>query len=388
MSDTNNHIAVLLIKRLSGELTDFEELELKQWIQQSEDNRKVADEFLKNDSFKEGLRDLMQKETIWERIQEQINLRSGKVIRVNWYKRIAIAASVFLVFGLSAYLAFFQKSDRNKDQEVTKTADINPGGYKARLILSDGRSIILDSAADGELAQQGNTSVLNKNNQLVYESSAHLGTVEYNTLATGRAEMYSLTMADGTKVWLNSESSIYFPVAFNDKERRVEVTGEVYIQVAKNPSKPFIVSANGLEVLALGTEFNLNSYKDEDGISTTLVEGTVKVSKGGINTILQPGQQTKLIRNGQFTPPASINIDEITSWRNGWFHFESADLKTILRQFARWYDVEVVYEGPVKNRKFFGIVKRSSSLSTVLEILHDNDIIFRIDGKKLIVKSG
>lgn len=388
MSDTNNHIAVLLIKRLSGELTDFEELELKQWIQQSEDNRKVADEFLKNDSFKEGLRDLMQKETIWERIQEQINLRSGKVIRVNWYKRIAIAASVFLVFGLSAYLAFFQKSDRNKDQEVTKTADINPGGYKARLILSDGRSIILDSAADGELAQQGNTSVLNKNNQLVYESSAHLGTVEYNTLATGRAEMYSLTMADGTKVWLNSESSIYFPVAFNDKERRVEVTGEVYIQVAKNPSKPFIVSANGLEVLALGTEFNLNSYKDEDGISTTLVEGTVKVSKGGINTILQPGQQTKLIRNGQFTPPASINIDEITSWRNGWFHFESADLKTILRQFARWYNVEVVYEGPVKNRKFFGIVKRSSSLSTVLEILHDNDIIFRIDGKKLIVKSG
>lgn len=388
MSDTNNHIAVLLIKRLSGELTDFEELELKQWIQQSEDNRKVADEFLKNDSFKEGLRDLMQKETIWERIQEQINLRSGKVIRVNWYKRIAIAASVFLVFGLSAYLAFFQKSDRNKDQEVTKTADINPGGYKARLILSDGRSIILDSAADGELAQQGNTSVLNKNNQLVYESSAHLGTVEYNTLATGRAEMYSLTMADGTKVWLNSESSIYFPVAFNDKERRVEVIGEVYIQVAKNPSKPFIVSANGLEVLALGTEFNLNSYKDEDGISTTLVEGTVKVSKGGINTILQPGQQTKLIRNGQFTPPASINIDEITSWRNGWFHFESADLKTILRQFARWYNVEVVYEGPVKNRKFFGIVKRSSSLSTVLEILHDNDIIFRIDGKKLIVKSG
>lgn len=388
MSDTNNHIAVLLIKRLTGELTDFEELELKQWMQQSEDNRKVADEFLKNDSFKEGLRDLMQKETIWERIQEQINLRSGKVIRVNWYKRIAIAASVFLVFGLSAYLAFFQKSDRNKDQEVTKTADINPGGYKARLILSDGRSIILDSAADGELAQQGNTSVLNKNNQLVYESSAHLGTVEYNTLATGRAEMYSLTMADGTKVWLNSESSIYFPVAFNDKERRVEVTGEVYIQVAKNPSKPFIVSANGLEVLALGTEFNLNSYKDEDGISTTLVEGTVKVSKGGINTILQPGQQTKLIRNGQFTPPASINIDEITSWRNGWFHFESADLKTILRQFARWYNVEVVYEGPVKNRKFFGIVKRSSSLSTVLEILHDNDIIFRIDGKKLIVKSG
>ena len=388
MSDTNNHIAVLLIKRLTGELTDFEELELKQWMQQSEDNRKVADEFLKNDSFKEGLRDLMQKETIWERIQEQINLRSGKVIRVNWYKRIAIAASVFLVFGLSAYLAFFQKSDRNKDQEVTKTADINPGGYKARLILSDGRSIILDSAADGELAQQGNTSVLNKNNQLVYESSAHLGTVEYNTLATGRAEMYSLTMADGTKVWLNSESSIYFPVAFNDKERRVEVTGEVYIQVAKNPSKPFIVSANGLEVLALGTEFNLNSYKDEDGISTTLVEGTVKVSKGGINTILQPGQQTKLIRNGQFTPPASINIDEITSWRNGWFHFESADLKTILRQFARWYDVEVVYEGPVKNRKFFGIVKRSSSLSTVLEMLHDNDIIFRIDGKKLIVKSG
>jgi len=388
MSDTNNHISVLLIKSLTGEITASEDLELKQWMQQSDANRKVADEFLKNDSFKEGLSDLMKKETIWERIQEQINLRSGKVIRVNWYKRIAIAASVFLVLGLSAYLAFFQKSDGNKGKEVTKTTDINPGGYKARLILSDGRSIILDSAASGELAQQGNTSILNKNNQLVYESTGQVGSDEYNTLATGRAEMYSLTMTDGTKIWLNSESSIYFPVAFNDKERRIEVTGEVYIQVAKNPSKPFIVSVNGMEVLAMGTEFNINSYKDEDDISTTLVEGTVKVSKGGINTILKPGQQTKLIRNGQFTPPASINIDEITGWRNGWFHFESADLKTILRQFARWYNVEVVYEGPVKNRKFFGIVKRSSSLSTVLEMLQDNDIIFKIEGKKLIVKSG
>ncbi|MEO7984761.1 MAG: FecR domain-containing protein [Bacteroidota bacterium] len=379
---------MLLIRRLKGEMTAAEERELQQWMKQSEANRQIANEFLKNDSLKEGIKDLMQKEVIWERIQEQTMLKAGKVIRVNWYKRIAIAASIFLVFGLGAYFAFFNKRDRKQGNAVTKTTDINPGGYKARLILSDGRSIILDSAVAGRLTQQGNTAVLNKNNQLVYESSGHSGSVQYNTLATGQGEMYSLALADGTKVWLNSESSIYFPVTFTGKERRIEVTGEVYVQVAKNPSLPFIASANGLEVLALGTEFNINSYKDEDDISATLVEGSVKVTNGATNTILHPGQQTKLTRTGELTPPAAINTDEVTGWRDGWFHFESADLKTILRQFARWYDVEVVYEGPVKNRKFFGIVKRSSSLSTVLEMLQDNDIIFRIEGKKLIVKSG
>jgi ferric-dicitrate binding protein FerR (iron transport regulator) len=160
------------------------------------------------------------------------------------------------------------------------------------------------------------------------------------------------------------------------------------VKVAKNPQQPFIASANGMEVLALGTEFNINSYGNEKNTNTTLIEGMVKVSKGNANTILKPGQQTELYSNGKLTAPKEVNTDEIVAWKDGLFHFESSDLQTILRQFARWYDVEVIYEGPVKSKHYFGIVKRSSTLKSVLELLQDNNILFRIEGKKLIVKSA
>ncbi len=320
------------------------------------------------------------------------------VRRIFSWQRVAVAAAIILMIGTGTYFLFFNAGKN----EIAKTVnpnpvqnDVAPGSFKARLTLADGSSIIIDSAALGQLTKQGNTSVINKDGKLVYESEKGNGVVLYNTIATNKGETYSFILADGSKVWLNSASSVHFPVAFPGKERRIEFTGEVYMQVAKNPQQPFIASAKGLDVLALGTEFNINAYNDEENVNTTLIEGMVKVSTPQLssstqnqNVILNPGQQTQLNRKGELTTAKNVDTDEIIAWKDGMFHFESADLKTILRQFARWYDVEVVYDGPVKNRKFFGIVKRNSTLKTVLEMLQDNNIVFHIEGKKLVVKSG
>ena len=311
------------------------------------------------------------------------------VRKFKWW-RIAAAAAAILFFIAGGYWLISINKKSTEEPSIAKTSsdDVNPGSYKARLTLADGSTITLDSAALGELAKQGNTVVINKDGQLVYNSAATDGEVLYNTVSTAKGETYMMNLADGSKVWLNSGSSIHFPVAFPGKERRIETTGEVFIKVAKNPAQPFIATTNGMEVLALGTEFNLNSYSDEENISTTLIEGSVKVSKGESTTTLKPGQQTILNSNGQLGAATAVNIDEITAWKDGWFRFETADLKTILRQFARWYDIEVIYEGQVKNRKFFTAVKRSSTLKNVLEMLQDNEIIYRIEGKKLYVTSG
>jgi hypothetical protein len=309
--------------------------------------------------------------------------------KLNWWRVAAAAAILLFIAGNSYWLSTGNKKPSQQTPVAKVPAgDVNPGSFKARLTLADGSVIIMDTAESGQLAKQGNTLVINKDGQLIYKPEEGGQSIVYNTIATNKGETYSFTLADGSKVWLNSESSVYFPVTFPGKERRIEITGEVFVKVAKNPQQPFIASANGMEVLALGTEFNINSYGNEENINTTLIEGTVKVSKGNANTILKPGQHTELYSNGKLTAAKDVNTDKIVAWKDGLFHFESSDLQTILRQFARWYDVEVIYEGPVKSRHYFGIVKRSSTLKSVLELLHDNNIHFLIEGKKLIVKSG
>lgn len=323
----------------------------------------------------------------------------GKVVplksRPKIWRWVAAAAIILLLAG-GSYLLFMDRSGNEPAIALEQsTHDVNPGSYKARLTLSDGSTIVLDSARAGQLARQGSTVIMNRDGEIAYESGKGTIDVVYNTVSTGNGETYSFSLPDGSKIWLNSASSIHFPVAFSGQERRVEVRGEVYVKVAHDPKKPFIAAAGGLEVLALGTEFNVNAYADEESTSATLVEGKVKVAPEGdskaekvSSVILEPGQQTKMLRNGELTAAAKVNVDEIAAWKTGLFHFESADLKTILRQFARWYDIEVVYEGKVTDRKFFVIVSRSTSLKGVLELLQDNNILFKLEGKKLIVQSA
>lgn len=278
-----------------------------------------------------------------------------------------------------------------------------PTMNKARVTLSDGRTVSLDSIQNGLLADQnGIQLVKTADGQITYQYPG-LRTPDsgpttpdfrprYNTLTNPRgSKVIDLTLADGSRVWLNAGSSITYPIAFVGNERRVSITGEAYFEVVASPNlskggalRSFIVEKGDMQVQVLGTHFNVNAYDDESDIKVTLLEGSVNVN----GTMIRPGQQAQLGADGKITTLSNVIMDEVTGWRNGWFHFESADLKAILRQFARWYDVEIIYEGPVKNRKFFALVKRSSTLKSVLEMLQDNNISYRIEGRKLRVKSG
>jgi ferric-dicitrate binding protein FerR (iron transport regulator) len=256
------------------------------------------------------------------------------------------------------------------------------------LTLADGRKIILDTASNGALAEQEGTKVIKLDGQLTYNIEGSSTQVLYNTITTPKGGQFQLELADGSKVWLNAASSLRYPTAFTGKERTVELTGEGYFEVVHNPAMPFHVKAGEMNVQVLGTHFNINSYEDEPVARTTLIEGEVNVSKKEKAIKLSPGQQAAFDNTGELTLNKNVNTDEIIAWKEGYIHFENADLKTILRQVARWYDIEIVYEGFNSNQTFFVILKRSNSLRKLLESLQDNNIRYTIEGKKLIVRSN
>jgi ferric-dicitrate binding protein FerR (iron transport regulator) len=273
--------------------------------------------------------------------------------------------------------------------------DITPGGNKAVLTLVDGSTIILDSASNGILSQQGNVKVQKlESGLLAYTINGSPVTENeeafFNTISTPRGGQYQVTLADGTKVWLNAASSIRFPVVFTGAERKVEITGEAYFEVAKNAAMPFKVKAAGSEVEVLGTHFNVNAYYDEAAVKTTLLEGLVKVSgpastAGQSPRFLQPGQQSAVNREGKISILNNADTEEAVAWKDGRFQFKSADLKSILRQIARWYDVEVEYKGNA-NLHFTGQLTRNDNVSKVFEKLAlTGEVHFRIEGKKIIV---
>jgi len=214
-----------------------------------------------------------------------------------------------------------------------------PGTNRGTLKLADGRIIQLDTAGSGQLALQGSSRIIKDNKgHLNYEKAGQGGEDPgYNTLSTPRAAQFQVTLPDGTQVWLNNASSLTYPVAFTGKDRRVQLTGEAFFDVAKAPSKPFHLEAKGQEVEVLGTSFNISAYEDEGMQQTTLIEGAIKVKTATKSAILHPGDQAR-VTNADLSI-ARPDIRSVIAWRNGFFNFANADVKTIMRQIARWYDV-------------------------------------------------
>ena len=317
----------------------------------------------------------------------------------NW-QRYTAAASVCFLISVGIYLWYgtirrthIVKVEENKSRLVNDAA---PGQFKARLTLADGSVVVLDSAALGKMAQQGNTTIINKGGQLVYvkqNQSSQGNEVLYNTLNTTKGETYSTTLSDGSKIWLNSQSSIRHPVVFGGKERKVEITGEAYFEIATVYNKdrqkgkiPFIVRVNDMEVEVLGTHFNINAYTDEDDIRTTLLEGKVRILNGSSSTMLQPGQKA-IIRRGDNSIKVmkNVNVEQAVAWKNGLFMFNDVDIKSVMRQLARWYDLEVIYKGAIPMDTYSGNFPRDLHLAEVLNILQKSDVHFKIEGKQLIV---
>lgn len=326
-----------------------------------------------------------------EKLAEHSEPAKAKVYSIRSSKRYWwIAAAVFFLFVSSSVLFF---TFRNKGEAYTSKAasatshDRLPGSDRAVLTLSDGRTIVLDSAGNGMLARQGKTSVIKQNDgQLVYRSATDQSSeMVYNLLKTPRGGQYNITLPDGSRVWLNAASSLRYPVAFSEKERRVEITGEAYFEVAKDPSKPFRVTLNNMEVEVLGTHFNINGYTDEEDIRTTLLEGKVKVNVADQTKYLSPGQQAQINTTGKISVVNDVNLDETVAWKDGNFQFENSDIKSVMRQLARWYDVEVSYKGNI-DKHFIGNISRDVKLSQVLSMLQQTgEIKFSVEGNKLFV---
>ncbi|MDB5030468.1 FecR family protein [Mucilaginibacter sp.] len=339
-------------------------------------------------TFDETFNSILQKiDTI--KIKDKEGESESISIRPLILKLMATTAIALLIFqGIYTYYKSVNKTEFNK---VVKNKgikiNISPGSNKAILTLQDGSKIVLNDAKDGTLAQQGNANVVKlANGQLVYnKTNAEPEKVMYNTMTTPRGGQYKLTLPDGTEVWLNSASSITYPTAFVGKERNVSITGEAYFEVAKDKEKPFRVRSSNQTIEVLGTHFNVMAYADEDAIKTTLLEGSVKIVKNNNEaSILKPGEQAVFDKNGSLKIGPAL-VDEALAWKNGYFKFNRVNIKYIMRQLARWYDVDVLCEGNIKDDEFVGTIGRGENIMQVLHILELDNVHFKIEDKKIIV---
>jgi transmembrane sensor len=313
----------------------------------------------------------------------------------NLGRTVAAAAVLIAVFSASLMLWFTGKNKVPVNSSVTrhqpsnqiKHNQIQPGFDKAILTLSDGSIITLDSTSNGILSTQSNATVSNSSGRVVYKGVGISRQEEaFNKIATSRGGQYQIVLSDGTKVWLNASSSLHYPVAFSGKERKVELTGEAYFEVAKNPSQPFIVKVKDVDVKVLGTHFNIMSFDDEDKIATTLLEGAVNVTKGDASRLMKPGQQLSCYTAGKIEMKNNVDVGEVIAWKNGKFHFVNADIKTIMRQLSRWYNIDVSYEGEITETMFGGMIGRKENVTQLLKIFElTGKVHFKINGTKITV---
>ncbi len=302
--------------------------------------------------------------------------------------RYAAAAALLLAVATLAFL--WQRQDGATPRETPAIqqpmAAIAPGSNKAVLTLADGATITLDSSGQQVISAGSGNHITQQNGQLVYGATATADHVQYHTLSTPRGGQFRLTLPDGTKVWLNSASSLRYPTAFKGREREVELQGQGYFEVAQNAALPFKVKVNTMEVQVLGTGFDIMAYGDEATINTTLVTGAVQVKGGNHLQRLQPGQQAVFNQQSQALSVQEADVDKITAWKSGLFVFNNMTLTAILREVARWYDVEIAYDTTPSTELYGGGISRSLPLADVLKLLEANGFNhFRITGRKVIV---
>ncbi|MEO9145512.1 MAG: FecR domain-containing protein [Ginsengibacter sp.] len=342
------------------------------------------EDFLSEEKVRDYLKSTFASIDNTERQNKKIIIRS---LNIRWW---AVAASVLLI--LSVGYLFLVKQNK---QQIAKIAtqekpihDIAPGGNRATLTLGNGNTINLDSAQNGSLAIQGNTQVVKLNDgQLAYQNENNSSaTVQYNTITTPRGGQYQLTLADGSQVWLNAASSITFPTSFVGDTREVKITGEAYFEVAHNANMPFHVKVGNITVQVLGTHFNINAYEDEGVIKTTLLEGSVKVSEGKENVMIEPGEQAQIKNpSDKIIVKKDVDMEEVVAWKNGLFQFDNTNIQDIMRKISRWYDVEVVFEGDIPNTRFNGKIYRNVNASMVFKILEEGGIHIIFKEGKVIV---
>lgn len=370
----------LLQKYQAGNCTPSEIKLLENWYNQLIDTGEWQ--------WGEGEKDIMEK-ALEARIMKQVNSKQKKLVylipRFQWWA----AASVILFLAGFSYLFFNHKIIKPTQVSTILRNDIKaPQSNKAMITLSGGQQVYLDSAGNGALAIQGNVKLVKlANGNIAYQhNSGEVSTkMEYNTLSNPRgSKVINMNLTDGSKVWLNAGSSLTYPVVFMGSERKISVTGEAYFEVAHDASSPFIITNGNMNVVVLGTNFNVNAYKDNgDDVKVTLLKGSVKVNNGNTTGLLKPGQQAVVTK--EIRVVNDVNLDLVMAWKNGYFQFDNASLQNVLKEVSRWYDVNVVYDGKNHPRQFLGEIQRDLNLSEMLKILERNKVHFNLQGKELRV---
>jgi len=331
----------------------------------------------------------------WDKIYERMISGKPKSGRSSLRGRFMAAAVVLIGVSISAVLWF--KNDGMNGEAAQKVSvkyknDIAPGTDKAMLTLADGSQIPLNGQAQSDLASQGNAQISKTSGgTLVYEAGTTVqdgnDTEIFNMVSTPQGGKYQLILSDGTKVWLNANSSLRFPAEFKGKNRKVELNGEAYFEVTKNAHHPFSVASGEAAVEVLGTHFNVMSYKDEPTSETTLLEGSVRLKKGTAEQLLKPGQQAVYSAGTSAIRVSEVDTEEAVAWKNDLFIFDGTDIDQVMRQIKRWYNVEVIYSGTKPTGHFTGVIPRNRTVSKVLDLLESaGGVNFGVDGNKIIVK--
>jgi ferric-dicitrate binding protein FerR (iron transport regulator) len=327
--------------------------------------------------------------------------RTIPFFKKHWSK-IAVAATILIAAGTILFWPEKQPLTSLAKTE-TPTTKSNEVHGKITLTLSDGKKIIIDNLPNGTIAKNGNLTITKQDGILVcnYTGTSDASTNNYNTLAVADGAQYQVVLPDKSRIWLNTASTLKFPSAFATNERKVKLSGEAYFEIAKNRKKPFRVNVepneddiDGALVEVLGTHFNINAYKDEETMQTTLLEGSVRItpitktpSRHQTRTLV-PGQQALITTRKAANKKINIrkvNTTQVLAWKSGLFDFNNADIPTIMRKIARWYQVDVVYEGNVPHKIFTGTINRSLKLQTVLQILEQSNIHTQQRDGKIIV---
>lgn len=325
---------------------------------------------------------------VWDHIQA--GMRNEPLVRrIRIWRGVAVAASIAALLATGMYLYRSAPFAAPAGQQLVAVPEIGPGGNQAVLTLANGSKIALNNRQDGLVASEGGASIQKTaEGEVAYTAGDRTAAVEINQMETPPGGQYRLTLPDGTKVWLNAVTKLRYPTRFTGGERRVEVSGEAYFEVVPKAGMPFYVVSAGHEVAVLGTEFNINCYPDEAVTSTTLLSGAVRVTntRHNVSGVLRPGQQARVGAGGGPLQIGTADVEGVTGWRDGYFVLNGEDLESLMRKIARWYNVEVVYEGPRPNVALSGIVSRSKKLQEVLDVMEmTGSLHCKISGRRVVV---
>ena len=393
------YIGSLLLKSADKQpLTEEEQKDLEEWRQSSQQRsgiyRKALDRQAVTDELKE-LNETYDADQAVKNIFAALQMEpvtdpvaSSAAGERSYIGRWAAAAAVLILLTAGWYFSGRKQHGSkepiavSREQQIVK--DIQPAASRAILTLSNGRNILLDSAGNGRLARQGAVTIDNTDGRLIYHGNGNEGSILYNTMTTPRGGQYQLNLPDGSKVWLNAATSLKYPTAFTGSERTVELNGEAYFQVAPDKLHPFIVSTPNLKISVLGTQFDVAAYADEDSHRATLVEGAISVSNGAESRMLRPGEQAIVKDKDLVTGLA--DVEKAIAWRTGFFAFSNTDIRTLMREISRWYDIDVAYGISDFPGLYGGRISRRLGLQELIKLLESNGIHhYRLDGRKLLV---